>query len=77
MFTQEPLDKNSHSLSELYGMDNVILLPHLTFYTQESMDRLEQETLDRCFELLAGEPVVVKSRDVRLTSQPHGVVIQN
>jgi len=54
-------------------MDNVILLPHLTFFTREAMQRLEEETLQRCDELLAGGPVRVKSRDPRLTSQRHGV----
>jgi len=54
-------------------MDNVILLPHLTFFTREAMQRLEEETLQRCDELLAGAPVRVKSRDPRLTSQRHGV----
>ena len=77
VFTDEPLDKESHALRDLYGMDNVIVMPHLTFYTQESVDRLEQETLERCLEVLAGKPVVIRSRDDRLTSQSHGVVIQN
>ena len=77
VFTHEPLDKDSHALRDLYGMDNVIVMPHLTFYTQESVDRLEQETLERCSEVLAGKSVVIRSRDDRLTSQSHGVVIQN
>jgi D-3-phosphoglycerate dehydrogenase len=54
-------------------MDNVILFPHFTFYTQEAMQRLEQETLERCFEILDGRPVLVKSRDPRLRAQRHGV----
>jgi D-3-phosphoglycerate dehydrogenase len=54
-------------------MDNVLLSPHLTFYTHEAMARLEEETLQRCQEMLAGKPVLVKSRDTRLTSQQHGV----
>ena len=54
-------------------MDNVILMPHLTFYTHEAMRRLEDETLERCFEALEGRPVLVKSKDPRLTSQTHGV----
>jgi D-3-phosphoglycerate dehydrogenase len=54
-------------------MDNVILLPHLTFFTREAMQRLEDEVLQRCDELLSASPVLVKSRDPRLTSQRHGV----
>ena len=57
----------------LYAMDNAILFPHLTFYTREAMQRLEDETLERCREILSGEPVRVKSRDPRLRSQSRGV----
>jgi D-3-phosphoglycerate dehydrogenase / 2-oxoglutarate reductase len=73
VFSQEPLDRTSHPLRELYGMENVILSPHLTFFTDEAMLRLEQDTLDRCFEALEGKPVLVKSGDPRLTSQVTGV----
>ena len=73
VFSQEPLALSGHPLSALFGMDNVILTPHLTFFTREAMRRLEEETLQRCDELLAGGPVLVKSRDPRLTSQQHGV----
>jgi D-3-phosphoglycerate dehydrogenase len=74
VYSQEPLAKSGHPLSELYAMDNVILFPHLTFYTAEAMHRLEQETLQRCFEALDGQPVVIKSRDPRLLGQEHGVI---
>jgi len=73
VYSREPLALEGHPLAELFGMDNVILLPHLTFFTREAMQRLEDETLERCDELLAGRPVLVKSRDPRLTSQRHGV----
>ncbi len=73
VFSQEPLDRAAHPLRELYDMDNVILSPHLTFFTNEAMLRLEQDTLDRCFEALEGKPVLVKSGDPRLTSQTVGV----
>jgi len=75
VFSQEPLSLTGHPLSELFTMDNVLLSPHLTFYTKEAMQRLEEEVLQRCQEILAGEPVQVKSRDSRLTSQRHGVVL--
>ena len=74
VFSREPLTLQGHPMSALYAMDNVILLPHLTFYTEEAMARLEEETLRRCFEILEGRPVLVKSHDPRLRAQTHGVV---
>lgn len=74
VYSDEPLAKEGHALSELYAMDNVILFPHLTFYTHEAMHRLELETLQRCFEILQGEAVLIKSQDPRLQGQPKGVV---
>ena len=47
-------------------MPNVILLPHLAFYTREAMDRLTEDTLARCYEILEGLPVTIKSNDPRL-----------
>lgn len=73
VFSQEPLALSGHPLSPLFGRPNVILTPHLTFYTHEAMRRLEQDTLERCFELLNGAPVLVKSRDPRLRRQSKGV----
>jgi D-3-phosphoglycerate dehydrogenase len=73
VYAVEPLAKAGHPLSPLYGRDNVLLLPHLTFYTHEAMQRLEADTLARCDEILAGRPVLVKSKDPRLTRQRHGV----
>ena len=74
VYAQEPLSKTAHPLRELYALDNVILFPHLTFYTDEAMRRLENETLERCYEILQGEPVLVKSADPRLRAQGGGVV---
>jgi D-3-phosphoglycerate dehydrogenase len=74
VFSREPLSPQGHPMSALYAMDNVILFPHLTFYTQEAMARMEDETLARCFEILEGRPVLVKSHDPRLRAQTHGVV---
>jgi D-3-phosphoglycerate dehydrogenase len=73
VYSDEPLAMSEHPLSPLYAMDNVMLWPHLTFYTAEAMRRLEDETLERCFEILDGRPVLVKSRDPRLRSQSAGV----
>ncbi|THB71963.1 MAG: C-terminal binding protein [Desulfovibrio sp.] len=66
VFSKEPLNNKDHFLSELYAMDNVLLFPHLAFYTAEAMHRLEQETLERCLEIIEGRPVIIKSRDPRL-----------
>lgn len=74
VFSQEPLAVSGHPLSPLFAMDNVLLTPHLTFYTAEAMRRLEDETLERCFEVLDAKPVRVKSNDPRLASQGDGVV---
>ena len=73
VYSREPLAKEGHPLAPLYAMDNVILWPHLTFYTAEAMQRLEDETLERAREMLEGRPVLVKSRDPRLRAQRDGV----
>ena len=73
VFSEEPLNQSDHPLRELYGLENVILSPHLTFFTADAMRRLEEDTLDRCFEALEGKPLLVKSKDPRLTSQQNGV----
>lgn len=73
VYSMEPLAKAGHPLAALHAMDNVILSPHLTFYTCEAMQRLEDETLERCFEMLEGRPVLIKSRDPRLRAQRTGV----
>jgi D-3-phosphoglycerate dehydrogenase len=77
VFSQEPAAKQGHPLSSLYAMENVILSPHLTFFTRDAMDRLEADTLDRCREIVAGKPVRVKSRDPRLRAQARGVVFDD
>jgi D-3-phosphoglycerate dehydrogenase / 2-oxoglutarate reductase len=73
VYGTEPLSQTGHPLSALYAMDNVLLWPHLTFYTVEAMRRLEDETLERCFEALQGRPLTVKSHDPRLRAQTRGV----
>ncbi|MFN0186724.1 MAG: 2-hydroxyacid dehydrogenase [Aquabacterium sp.] len=73
VYGQEPLALVGHPLSALFAMDNVILSPHLTFYTEQAMQRLEDDTLARCVEALRGEPLTVRSRDPRLRAQTRGV----
>ena len=74
VYSQEPLARTGHPLSALFRMDNVLLFPHLTFYTAEAMRRLTDDTLARCGEMLQGRPVLVKSHDPRLRAQRSGVV---
>lgn len=66
VFSREPLNQREHPLSLLYQMENVILLPHLTFYTTEAMQRLEEQTLERCTEIIEDMPLTVLSQDPRL-----------
>lgn len=73
VFGREPLTRENHPLSPLFGRDDVILHPHLTFFTHEAQVRLEKDALARCFELLEGRPVIVRSRDPRLRAQTQGV----
>ncbi|MEQ8219157.1 MAG: NAD(P)-dependent oxidoreductase [Arenibacter sp.] len=70
VYSKEPLNKTDHPMKKLYDMDNVILLPHLTFYTHEAMHRLEVETIDRITEVMENRPVTIKSKDPRLQNQP-------
>ena len=75
VYSMEPLAKSGHPMSALFGRDDVILFPHLTFFTAEAMRRLEEDALARCFEILDGQPVSVRSRDPRLRAQTAGVVL--
>jgi D-3-phosphoglycerate dehydrogenase len=74
VYSREPLAPTGHPMSALCAMDNVILFPHLTFYTAEAMERLTDDTLARAREVLEGRPVLVKSHDPRLRAQRKGVV---
>ncbi|GAB3007765.1 C-terminal binding protein [Cyclobacterium sediminis] len=71
VFSNEPLNQEFHPLKKLYTMENVLLFPHLSFYTNEAMERLETETLDRCEEIFENRPVLIKSKDPRLQQQSH------
>jgi D-3-phosphoglycerate dehydrogenase len=73
VYSLEPLARSGHPMSALFDRDNVILFPHLTFFTHEAMRRLEDDTLARCFEVLDGRPVTIRSHDPRLRAQTAGV----
>lgn len=77
VFSAEPLAKRGHGMSSLFGREDVILFPHLTFFTVEAMRRLTEDTLARCDEILEGRPVTIRSRDPRLQAQPVPVCAQN
>jgi D-3-phosphoglycerate dehydrogenase len=65
VFEKEPL-RPDHPLQ---NRPNVILLPHLTFWTEQAMSRLEDDTWDRLSELIEGRPVTIRSTDPRLKGQ--------
>ena len=66
VYAKEPLTPDH----PLFDRPNVILLPHLTFWTAEAMQRLEDDTYARLQELIEGRPVTVRSADPRLQGQP-------
>jgi len=75
VFSGEPLSHEGHRMSEIMARDNVLLTPHLAFWTKEARDRLMDEALERCMELLHGKPLTVLSKDPRLTSQTKNTVM--
>ncbi len=61
VFPSEPLDADH----PLLGRDNVILTPHLAWYTKEAFERVERDTLMGIREILEGaEPKNLKNVDV-------------
>ena len=61
VFADEPL-KPEHPL---FALQNVILTPHLAWYTKEAHERLEQETLQRVLEILESRlPQNIKNPEV-------------
>ncbi len=66
VFAEEPLKPEN----PLLKMENVILTPHLAWYTREAFDRLAQETLQRVLEIFDGKiphniknPEVIETRE--------------
>lgn len=51
VFSEEPLSPHN----PLLAIDNVILTPHLAWYTKEAFERLETETIQRALEILQGK----------------------
>ena len=61
VFAHEPLAPDY----PLLGRDNVILTPHLAWWTKEAFERVERETLDGILDILAGKtPKHLKNTEV-------------
>lgn len=61
VFAHEPLAPDY----PLLGRDNVILTPHLAWWTKEAFERVERETLDGIRDILAGKrPKNLKNAEV-------------
>jgi len=69
VFTEEPLRKQGHALSELIDMDNVIITPHLAAWTRETWERLQAEVVQHVMDILEGRDSVIYSSDPRLRGQ--------
>ena len=61
VFGHEPLTPDY----PLLGRDNVILTPHLAWWTKEAFERVERDTLDGILDILAGNtPKHLKNTEV-------------
>lgn len=61
VFVEEPLRLGN----PLLEMNNVILTPHLAWYTKEAFERLESETIQRALEILQGKtPKNIVNREI-------------
>jgi D-3-phosphoglycerate dehydrogenase len=69
VFSEEPLLKEGHPLSELLTMDNVMLTPHLAAWTHETWDGLQKEVLQNVIDVLEGRDSIIRSLDPRLENQ--------
>ncbi len=69
VFSEEPLRKEGHPLSELITMDNVVITPHLAAWTHETWNHLQEEVLQHVMDILEGRDSTIKSSDPRLKNQ--------
>jgi len=69
VFSDEPLKKEGHPLSELINMDQVVITPHLAAWTHETWDKLQQEVLKNVTDVLDGRDSIIISTDPRLQNQ--------
>jgi len=70
VFSQEPLNRESHPLARLPDMDNVVIFPHLAAWTVDTWDRLQDEVLVHVMNVLEERDLVIHSTDPRLAKQP-------
>lgn len=65
VYALEPLSRAGHPMSPLYGRDNVILFPHLTFFTHAAGDAAAGRRYAGALlrGALDGRPVTARSRD--------------
>jgi len=74
VFKEEPLSANHPFIK----MKNVVLTPHLAWYTREASDRLEKEAFDRILEILHNKkPKNVKNPEVFANSVGDMEKLQN
>jgi D-3-phosphoglycerate dehydrogenase / 2-oxoglutarate reductase len=69
VFSEEPLRKKGHPLSELLTMDQVVITPHLAAWTHETWDKLQAEVYQNVMDILEGRDSVIISTDPRLQNQ--------
>ncbi len=69
VFSDEPLRKEGHPLSELLVMENVVITPHLAAWTHETWDQLQKEVLQHVMDILEGRDSTISSSDPRLQNQ--------
>lgn len=69
VFSQEPPELGTPPAA-MWAAPNALVTPHLAWFTGEADDRLNEHVLDRCLEVLRGQPLTVHSDDPRLTGQP-------
>jgi D-3-phosphoglycerate dehydrogenase len=69
VITNEPLSVQ-HPLFPLAGLSNVIITPHLAWYTVEALERIDADTLEAARDILAGRtPRNIKTQSVKPASR--------
>jgi D-3-phosphoglycerate dehydrogenase / 2-oxoglutarate reductase len=53
---QEPPSKSAPFKSALFGRDNVIITPHVSFYSEESLAELQTKASEEVVSVLSGQP---------------------
>ena len=69
VFSQEPLTKTAHPMSDLLSIPNAVLFPHLAAWTSDTWDRLQDEVTAHVLDVIQGRPLTIRSNDPRLAAQ--------